>query len=119
MSTAVRATPRRPVDVADFLDLTPAAVTRIQWVGEDGELEVEFAADLPSLTVALVKRRMESRNSNEETLRTQAEQALQDNRDWLALANPNQAQTLAQLRALTRQNNAMIRLLLGQLDGTN
>lgn len=45
-------------------------------------------------------------------LHTRARQALVDNAAFLALATPTQAQTLAQVRRLTRQHNAVIRLLL-------
>jgi len=94
------------------------AVTGIDWVG-DGVLAVTFVADLTATETAAVQVRLASRNANEETLRSQALQALQANRDFLAIASPTQAQTLAQVKALTRQSNGVIRMLLGQLDGTN
>lgn len=56
---------------------------------------------------------------NGETIRTQAATALTNNRAYLALAAPVAADNVLQIRALTRQNNALIRMLLGQLDGTN
>ncbi|MFM1964892.1 MAG: hypothetical protein RL134_617, partial [Actinomycetota bacterium] len=52
------------------------------------------------------------------TLVQRAQTALQGNRDFLALSAPTNAQTLAQVKALTRQNTALIRLLLGLLDDT-
>ena len=58
-------------------------------------------------------------DTNRQTIEQQAAQALDTNRAFLALASPNNAQTLAQVRALTRQNQGVIRLLLGQLDDTN
>lgn len=58
-------------------------------------------------------------NTNRTTIQTQAATALANNRTYLALASPTNAQTLAQVKALTRQNNGLIRLLLNQLDGTN
>lgn len=48
-----------------------------------------------------------------------ARDALQTDREFLALQSPSQAQSLAQIRALTRQNVGIIRLLLNQLDGTD
>lgn len=56
---------------------------------------------------------------NEDTLRAQALTAWQGNKDFLAITSPNNAQTLAQVKALTRQNNGLIRLLLGKFDGTD
>lgn len=48
-----------------------------------------------------------------------ARNALQANRDFLAIGSPTNAQVLAQVRALTRQCNGLIRLALGDLTGTN
>lgn len=59
------------------------------------------------------------RSANESTIRQRADAALQANRDFLALASPTNAQTLAQVKALTRQNNGLIRLILNRLDGTD
>jgi len=114
----VTGSPKREVDADSFADLTPTAVTGIDW-GPDGVLQVNFASDLTALEVAAVQRRMASRNANEETLQEQAIQALQNNRDFLAIGTPTNAQVLAQVRALTRQNNGIIRQLLGFLDGTD
>jgi hypothetical protein len=50
---------------------------------------------------------------NADTLRTQAAAALVTNRDFVALASPTNAQTLAQVRRLTRQTNALIRATVG------
>ena len=55
--------------------------------------------------------------ANDATIRTQATTALDTNRTFIALASPTQAQTLAQVKALSRQMNGLIRLQLGQLDG--
>lgn len=55
---------------------------------------------------------------NADTIRTQAAAALQANRDFVALAGPTNAQVVAQVKALSRQNNALIRNLLGLFDGT-
>lgn len=49
-------------------------------------------------------------------LHGRARQGLVDNAAYLAIASPTNAQTLAQVRRLTRQNNALIRLLLA-VDG--
>lgn len=56
---------------------------------------------------------------NENTIRDQALTALQTNRDFLAIASPTNAQTLAEVKALARQANGLIRLALDKFDGTN
>lgn len=56
---------------------------------------------------------------NADTLRQQATQALAANRTYVGLASPTSAQTTAQVKALSRQNNGLIRLLLGLLDATD
>lgn len=58
-------------------------------------------------------------DGNRTTLTDRASTALAGNRDFLALASPTNAQTLAQVKSLTRQSNALIRLVLGLLDDVN
>ncbi len=60
--------------------------------------------EIPQLTV------------NERSIRDKAKQALAINTTFLALATPTNAQNAAQLKALTRQVNALIRLTLNSLD---
>ena len=115
----VTARPVRPVDFDTFTDLTPIPVSAIDWVG-DGDLAVTFESDLSPALASMVQQRIESRNGNEETLRNQAIVAMQGNRDFLNIAGtPTNAQVLAQVKALTRQNNGVMRMLLGLLDGTD
>ncbi len=54
--------------------------------------------------------------ANGDAVRAKASQALITNGTFLALASPTNAQTLAQVKALTKENNAIIRLLIGALD---
>lgn len=58
-------------------------------------------------------------DDNGDTLRQAARDALAANRAFLAVASPTNAQTLAQVRALTRQMNGLARLVINQLDGTD
>jgi predicted ATPase len=111
----VAGVPARPITLDMFGDITTAAISSMTW--QAGYLEVTFTADLTPAQVEAVKRRMASRNANEETLQEQAFQALQNNRDFLAIGTPTNAQVLTQVKALTRQNNGIIRQLLGFLDG--
>lgn len=55
---------------------------------------------------------------NEQTIRQQAASALASNRAYVA-STPTAAQTTAQVKALSRQVNGLIRLLLNQLDATD
>lgn len=55
--------------------------------------------------------------ANATTLRERADTAMANNRTYLAVASPTTAQNTAQIKALTRQNTALIRLVLNKLDG--
>jgi hypothetical protein len=114
----VKGKPQRPVTDDEFSDLTTVPIVGMQWV-EEGELEVEFESDLDDDVKSAVQQRMGSRNGNEETLRNQAVQAMKGNRDFVALAAPTNPQTLAQVKALSRQMNGVLRMLLGELDDTD
>jgi hypothetical protein len=56
---------------------------------------------------------------NLSTIQQQAAAALAANRTYYALAAPTLAQVTAQVKALTRQANGLIRLALDDLTGTN
>jgi hypothetical protein len=53
---------------------------------------------------------------NSDTIRAKAAAALIANATFLAIANPTTAQATTQVKALTRECNGLIRMLLGQLD---
>lgn len=55
------------------------------------------------------------RVTNADTLRSRAAIALTTNANYLAIAAPSNIQVAAQVRALTKETNALIRLLLGLL----
>jgi len=71
--------------------------------GRGGILE---AVDLPDDPIQV----------NTDTLHARCHQALSTNAAFLALASPTNAQTLAQVKVLTRECTALIRLLLNQVD---
>ena len=62
---------------------------------------------------------VETAGRNRDTIEEQAGAALDANTAYLAIATPTNAQVAAQVKALTRQNNKIIRLALGRLDGTD
>lgn len=89
---------RRDSDRAWLIDFDPALTS---------EQEVEAAAWLTSA------------NDVDQTLRSRAKAALEANRTFLAIEQPTQAQVLAQVRRLTRTDQALIRIALQQLDDTD
>lgn len=56
--------------------------------------------------------------ANQDTLRQQADQALANNATYLGITSPTNAQVVAQVRALTRQVDALIRLAVGDFSGS-
>lgn len=54
--------------------------------------------------------------TNRDGLRAKAATALDANRTYLAITTPTTAQMRAQLERVTRQTNALIRLVVGLLD---
>lgn len=55
---------------------------------------------------------------NRDELLAKAVDALAGNKTFLDIASPNNAQVIAQVKALTRQVNGVIRLLTGRFEGT-
>ncbi len=59
-----------------------------------------------------------AQQANADTLRQRASLALSTNATYLAIGSPTAAQVAAQVRALTMEANAVIRLLTNMLDST-
>lgn len=57
--------------------------------------------------------------TNRATIETKAKAALTANATYLSTAAPTNAEIAAQVKLLTRENNALIKLMLGLLDDTN
>jgi hypothetical protein len=110
----------RSIGLTDFADITNAPCVAKD-SGGYGLIILRFDDSGSPLTpgqITAIYDRCSSRNANEETIRINARTALATNTTFLALPSPNQAQGLAQIQALTRQSNGVIRVLLNQLDGT-
>lgn len=58
-----------------------------------------------------------ARAANLATIFTQAKGAISTNTTFLGLTSPTNAQVVSEVQALARQNNKIIRLLLGLLNG--
>lgn len=82
-------------------------------ISVDGMTDASLQTTIDTAAAAFVDR-----EANASDLTTKATTALTTNATFLALANPTTALTLAQVKALTRQMNALIRMTLGQLDDT-
>lgn len=61
----------------------------------------------------------ETQRLNEVTLRDKARQAIASNDAFLADPSPSNQQVITQVQRLTRQNTALIRLVVGALDSTD
>src|SRR5689334_4182866 len=107
----VTLTPARPLDLDTFTDLAGVSASSLTPNG-DGTLAITWDLDaLPDGAADAITLRAETRTENERTLRLAAANALAKNADYLALATPTNAQNVAQLRALTTQVNALIRVV--------
>ena len=70
-------------------------------------------------TLAAERAAEATASTNGRTLEDQAIAALAANKVFYQRASSTTAQVLAQVKALSRQNNALIRLLLRRLDGVD
>jgi Lon protease-like protein len=73
----------------------------------------------PVQQAAVERAEREAILTNQATIEQQADAALVSNATFLAIASPTAAQVAAQVKALTRQTNGLIRLLRRKLDATS
>lgn len=109
---------------------TTKAINRSQFARElgaafrfsdDGTVRVVASADVTqaALQAAVDAHVAIDEDGNRRTIEQQAETALDTNRTFLDRSSPTNAQIAAQVKALTRQNSGLIRLVLNRLDGTD
>jgi hypothetical protein len=97
------------------LEWDGAAGTATTW-GLDGTLISQRALTVVEQALMAAADDQNSIATNRASVETKAVQALTANATFLALASPTNAQTLAQVKTLTRECNGLIRLLLGLFD---
>lgn len=99
---------------AQVIDLTASTITRWDATGAIVEQRALTAAELIALQPYLDQRSADSVLAD---LTGKMRSALDTNATFLALAAPTNAQTLAQVKALTRECSALIRLMARELGG--
>jgi hypothetical protein len=116
----VEVRPMREIDASTFEGVVDAPYVGMRDHDKFGWIWLLFDTTTPftAAELAAIRDRTGSENSNDEVLRQRARQALQNNRDYLQVTNPDAAAVRAQVEALTRQVNALIRMALKELDGT-
>ena len=84
-------------------------------------LTAEEQAERDAMAVEYEQQRQAegTRTANRQTIEDAARKALASNRTYLGLSSPTNAQNAAQLKALTRQVNGLIRLALSELDAAD
>lgn len=97
-------------------------MTKIRAVFVNGKME--FYKDGVQISLAQAKQEVASEpklviETNKRSLESKAAQAIAVNETYIARTAPTTAQNTAQIKALTRQNTAIIRLLLKKLDSTS
>lgn len=88
-------------------------------LNEASRATAQSVVDAHPATAQAAEARAATERTNATTVRDKASTALADNKAFLAVASPTNAQVVAQVKALTRQNNALIRLALNRFDATD
>ncbi len=97
---------------AQEFDLVAGTFTSWDPAGTVLEQRVLTAAEIARNTPSVV-------DVNKSTLQQRATDSIAANNTYLAIATPTNAQVAAQVRFLTRESSAVIRLLLNQFDAVD
>lgn len=100
------------------LILNGAVINVVRWDGNTATFDPAPAVAEPYDPAKHVRPEVPEETTRR-VLNERLEAARQGNRDHLAITSPTAAQNSAQVKALTRQMQAVIRLTLASLDGTD
>lgn len=112
--------------MADLRERTELGVVRERWDNTNRVYTAFDAAGVQTLQRAFTPEENAdaddrlarlNRINNLATIFSQAKAAINTNNTFLGLASPTNAQTVSEVQALARQNNKLIRLVLGLLNG--
>jgi hypothetical protein len=95
-------------------DPLPQGLTAVELSVDDGRSMRDGTGAWDADTRTVVALPPDPAIVNETTITDQIATALDANRTFLAVESPTNAQTLAQVKALTRQTQALIRLVTAQ-----
>lgn len=98
-----------------FSDIVASPYTG--WTTQGGYYVFHFTNDLTATEQAAFYQRVFNSPVMEDLI-TKAKTALTNNVNFLAIVSPTNAQAVAQVQALTRQVDALIRLAVGQLSSS-
>lgn len=111
--------PRRLETWADFARESGAPIANLgdTWCQEYGITGLGLAEPLETVAERAAREAaVQAAGANRRTVEDRARAALTANATYLALGSPTNAQNLAQIRLLTRECSALIRLALNELD---
>lgn len=96
-----------------FVSVLPGVIAEgaglVVYVADNGTLTAQQVTTAVAPIVA-AQTAADTAAANQQTLLSRAQTALTNNEAFLAIASPTTAQTLTQVKALTRQIDALIRL---------
>lgn len=111
--------PRRQITWQQIADEAGAAIANLgdQWCTDYGIDGLGLASPRETLAERAAREAaQQAAGANRRTVEDRARAALTANATFRALQSPTNAQVLAQVRRLTAQSSALIRLMLNELD---